>query len=78
MFFAQAMNRLDAVMENFGMPGTCEATLRILKGMSASEQQHAAVRYPTEMKGLALQYPRFKAEAPSAVAAAEEALELGL
>lgn len=75
---AATMNRLGAVMKTFGMPGTCEATLAILKGMTPAEQANAAVHYPKEMKGLALQYPRFKTEAPSAVQAAEEALALGL
>ena len=75
---AATMRRLGAALSNIAMPGTCEATLSILKGMNHGEQVCAAIRYPVEMKGLALQYPRFKAEAPSAVAAAEEALALGL
>lgn len=74
----QTHDRLAAVMASYGQPGTCEITLVILKGMTPAEQSRAGVSYPTQMKGLALQYPRFSTEAPLVVQAAEDALALGL
>ena len=72
------MNRLAVVLQDFARPGTCEASLAILKGMTPSEQAQAGANFPKAVKGLSLQYARFAKEAPVASKAAEEAIELGL
>ncbi|MEY2117274.1 hypothetical protein [Rhodanobacter sp. FW106-PBR-R2A-1-13] len=72
------IERMGNVLSQLGRPGTCEAAIAILKGMPAREQADVAVKFPTQMRGLTLQYPRFAEEAPIAAQAAEDALALGL
>ncbi|AGG89031.1 hypothetical protein [Rhodanobacter denitrificans] len=72
------VERLESVLSQLGRPGTCEATIAILKGMSAGEQAKVATQFSTQMRGLTLQYPRFAADAPIAAQAAADAVALGL
>lgn len=78
MSITTQIDRLAPVLRDITKPGTCEASLAILKGMTASEQAQAGTRYATEMKGLSLQYKRFSQEAPTAAQAAQTAIDLGL
>ena len=73
-----AIERLSTVMSNPNLPGTCEASLAILRNMSVREQKKAGVEFSKQFVSLATRYRRFATEAPEAVEAAETAIELGL
>ena len=70
--------RLCAVLKTFERPGSCEASLAILKGMTTAQQSMAGVKFAKQIDALATQFPRFKSDAPVAAQAAREAIELGL
>lgn len=73
-----AIERLQNVLTNTNMPGTCETSLAILRNMSVRDQKHAAVEFPRQFMDLAKKYSRFAMEVPEAVEAAQTAIELGL
>jgi len=73
-----AIERLSNVLSNTAMPGTCEASLAILRNLPIREQKRAAVEFPRAFTYLAKKYRRFVMEVPEAVDAAQAALDLGL
>lgn len=72
------LEQLAKVLTNVSMPGTCEASLAILNRMTPREQQEAGMRFPNEVKTLAVKYKRFANEASVAAAAAQDAIDLDL
>lgn len=72
------LQRLAAVLHDATKPGACEASVAILKGMDAGEQNRAGAEFPHQIAALAAKFPRVAQECPVAAEAAQDTIDLGL
>jgi len=72
------LQRLAAVLHDVSKPGVCEASVAILKGMNAGEQNRAGAEFPHQISALAAKFPRLSQECPVAAEAAQDSIDLGL